>query len=829
MKAYCYRNIILFLIVFLGGQVAGQSYILTGTVTDSITAEPLAFVNIIYDDSGKGIVSSLDGKFDLRLDNKPEKLLFSYVGYNHKTIIPANLLGTEKIKVTLCPKLYLLDEIYVRPGVNPAHRIIELASANRKTNHPETVGSFSYIAYDKMVFTTDMDSLAEPKNQRKRRKYPEEIAQFETEDAPDSTAREFLSRQYLLMMESISSRKFIYPDKNKEEIIASRISGFERPSFVIMAKQFKSFSFYDDFIALADKKYLNPINPVSTSKYFFLLEDSLFTARNDTVFIISFRPKNGMNFDGLKGVLYINSYKWAIQNVIAEACEQQNELFSVKIQQKYELVDGSHWFPVQLNTNLIFNNIVAQTNTRSMKVIGIGKSYLLNIRLNPELDKREFSGDYVNINESAHRIPGDIWDRYRPESLTQKEEETYHTVDSIGKVHHFDQTFNTFESFMTGYLPGNYFDLDLRSLVSYNSFEGWRFGLGGITNKNLSGLFSAGGHVAYGLRDRNWKYGFFAEFHFSIRYEGSLRIGYLDDLEELGSIGFLEQLSLVSSESYRKYMVENMDNLKSKQLSISWKMFKYLKSNVFFNISHVSATGPYMFSISEHTPEILINRFDYTEAGVMLRYAFGEGFMVTPRGNKFSLGTKYPIVYLNISRGMYWFGGDFSFTRIETKLDKTFTTRRLGDSKIRVVMGYASGNIPYSRLYSGNGSYKTIGIETENSFSTMRFNEFLSNSFFSMFYKQDFGKLFFRAKKFSPTIALATNIGFGWLEHAEQHRNIEFSTLSKGFYESGILLNNLIEQKFIGYGIGLFYRYGPYSFSRFRDNLAVKITFLLNI
>ena len=76
---------------------------------------------------------------------------------------------------------------------------------------------------------------------------------------------------------------------------------------------------------------------------------------NDTVFIISFRPYKGRNFEGMKGVLYINSHGYAVQNVLAEAYDQKNEPFKVSIQQQYDLIEGKRWFPVLLSSTIIFS------------------------------------------------------------------------------------------------------------------------------------------------------------------------------------------------------------------------------------------------------------------------------------------------------------------------------------------------------------------------------------------------------------------------------------------------------------------------------------------
>lgn len=806
----------------------GQNLRIAGTVIDSISREPLAFVNITYEKSGKGTVSSIDGKFLLNVNDAAIKLQFSYVGYKQKTISLSPLVGLGNLIIELTAKTYDLNEIYVYPGENPAHRMINHAIQNRGINNPERLGSFSYISYDKMIFTVDADSLSEPVKRKKKRKEPQNFSGFPEEDYSDTNARKIIEKQHLLVMESISTRKFIYPDKDKEEILASRVSGFEKPSFVLMARQFQSFSFYENFVTISDKKYLNPLTPGSTGLYFFLLEDTMFTERNDTVFIISFRPKSGKNFDGLKGVLYINSYKWAVQNVIAEASKQSYELITVKIQQKYDIIND-HWFPVQLNTNMIFNNVAAETNTQKMKVVGIGKSYLINIRINPELSRKEFDNTFIEVSKNAHEMPEDFWERYRVDSLSAKDRETYRTIDSIGRARHFDRIFNNVETLMTGYIPGRYFNLDIRSIIDYNTYEGWRLGLGGITSKNLSSLFNFGGHFAYGFRDKAWKYGVSLNLNLDSRNDVFLKISYLDDLEEAGGLNFLEKEKLFSSESFRNYMVENMDLVQKKQVELGWKMFKYLNLNLFFRTSVNTASNSYFYSVTTENPRLLTNQFEFTEAGIMTRFAYKEGFMETPAGNRFSLGTKSPVLYLNIIKGFDWMDGGFDFIHLETKLSKTFTSRRIGDSRIQISTGLVRGKVPYSRLYAGKGSYKNFGVETENSFATMRFNEFLSDRFVSFYFKQDFGRLLFGGNKFRPGLAVVNNIGFGWLDHHEYHNNIEFRTLEKGYFECGLLINNLINQRMFGYGFGIFYRYGPYSFSRIRDNFALKLSLTLNL
>jgi len=132
-------------------------------------------------------------------------------------------------------------------------------------------------------------------------------------------------------------------------------------------------------------------------------------------------------------------------------------------------------------------------------------------------------------------------------------------------------------------------------------------------------------------------------------------------------------------------------------------------------------------------------------------------------------------------------------------------------------------------LYAGIGSYGIFTIESENSFATMRLNEFVSGRFANFHFQQDFGKLLFSSGTFQPGIVLATSIGFGQLPYDPNHVNFEGESYENGYYESGILFNNLLRQWFIGYGLGVFYRYGPYSLPKTIDNFAFKFTIRFNL
>ncbi len=823
------------LLSFLSLIVNSQSPGISGRVTDSNTRKSLAFVNIVYNSHGNGTVSSIDGEFNIPESTKIEFLKFSYLGYHSKIISREEALGNSKLVIRMEKTTYNIEEVSVTPGINPAHRIIQEVIANRDLNNPEKMRSFSYNSYSKMFFTLSFDTLAKEIDEDPAKsfisiEYNKDTAAVSESDSSLQEALDFFEKQHLFLMEFVSTREFLYPDRNKETVTASRVSGFKDPSFTLLATQLQSFSFYEELITIMDRKYLNPISRGSTRKYLFILEDTMYTELNDTLFVISFRPLKGRNFDGLKGFLHINTNKYAVQNVVAEAAET-NGLFRIKIQQKYDLVENKQWFPVQLNTDIIFQPEEMKANGIPIALLGIGKSYLSEIVLEPELKRRDFSHIELQIEDDAHKQDDRYWDLHRAVPLSSKDTNTYEFIDSVGEEANIDRTLTVIETLVSGYIPWKFLNIDYRSIFHYDHYEGFRFGLSAETNQKLSPWFSLGAKVGYGLKDKGFKYGGNLQLNLYPPGETYLRLSYDKDVYESAGIDFIEEPPMTSSEIFRTFLIRNKDIVEQKELAFGTSLLPYVKVQLFLNQQSRQVTSDY-FRFPDYSDigfEPPTRLFHFTETGIKFRYAFKEKFMETPRGNRLSLGTDYPVIQANISRGLNFLDGQFEYTRIEARISKTFLSKNFGQSIISITGGYIDSNLPYPRLYNGHGSYGKFTVETGNSFATMRMNEFVSDRFVSLFFKQNFGELLFKTDKFKPKIALVQNIGFGDLVYKENHYGISMRTMDEGYYESGLLINNILNQMFVGYGLGVFYRYGPYQLTETIDNFAFKFTITINL
>jgi hypothetical protein len=304
------KSLLILLIATFCFNISYSQDFVQGKIIDSKTKKALAFVNIIFNGNPYfGTTTDIDGGFSFRSAINTGKLTCSYVGYEDLHLDLSTIKTKNQLLIELHPSQHVLQEVIVKAGENPANRIIRRVIANKNLNNPENIASFKYTSYNKEVYdlvpsdADDTDSL----------KY---------------RLKTFLKGGHMLFSESVTERKFIKPDINEEVVIASKVSGLKRPSFASIGSDIQPFSFYKDIITILDINYLNPIAKGSLKKYTFMIEDTLFQNK-DTTYIISFKPQKKKNIEALTGLLYINTNKYAIQNVIAEPFEKG--LIDIKI------------------------------------------------------------------------------------------------------------------------------------------------------------------------------------------------------------------------------------------------------------------------------------------------------------------------------------------------------------------------------------------------------------------------------------------------------------------------------------------------------------------
>ncbi|MGE0569163.1 MAG: DUF5686 family protein, partial [Bacteroidia bacterium] len=710
-KNNCYI-LLYFHLLFLLIIPSVYSQTINGRILEEQTGKEIPFVFVKEKGTNNGVTCDIDGRFKLSVKSFPATFQFQIIGYESKEININEFNAASELKIYLKPTSFVLDEISVSPKENPANELIRQLIKNKSKHDPHKLPFYSCHTYAKTYFTISD-------------KNGDENYYTKLDTAKNKDEINLVKKQYLFLLETSSLRKYLFKNIHQEKILASKVSGFKSAPFASMASQLQSFSFYDNSIEVLGIKYVNPIQKGTFRRYNFEIEDTIIQ-NSDTTILIRFNPKPDPTFKGLKGVIYINKAHVAISNVIASPIESQSEENNIRIQQQYSMV-GEHWFPSQLNTEIIFTSakINSSDNSKSNFIKCVSKVYIDDVNLDSIIKiKRK---NTVVLTEKGYESKDDnYWDYIRIDSLSEKEKRTYVKIDSIGKAQKFEQKIKLLKIMSTGLIPIGVFGIDINRILKVNDYEGVRLGCGVKTNEKLSNWFQIGAFGGYGFRDKAFKYGGELSLFADKNKNQFLKFELYRDLQESGNFSFYgANNSLFSTERIRTLMVNKMDAVSAFKASINTSFFNVFKSSLYLSVSEM--TTPFGYGSPEKKYEDVINKFTNNEIGINIKYwpfeKYAESFL-----GLVSLGSKWPCFYLNVSQSMLDkvqdYQSKFYYSKIDFKIVQNIPFKIKGYFKYALQAGKVFGNVPYSLQFNNNPSRaNNYPVSADNSFETMYYNE----------------------------------------------------------------------------------------------------------
>ncbi len=779
---YLFKSGLLLLLVISIQSLCFAQVKIYGTIKDDVTKAAVPFAAIVEKGLNNGTVSDIDGKFSLEVKSLPVTVSVSLIGYKPTDIIVENI----KINIQLKATVYQLKETSVRPGKNPADDIIKRVIANRDELNPENLSSYRYNTYSKTIVTGRKDTVVNPFS-----------SLFGNSDSMSMAFNQLFDRQHLFISESVTEKKFKYPDNRHETILASRTSGLKDPLFATLTTQLQSFSFYENkTFKILNTEYNSPLANDAFTNYKFEIEDTSFSG-TDTILIISFQPKKGKRQTCMAGFLHINKTYYALESALAGPTGTSQ--MAIMVRHFYQRFDDGHWFPVQLNTDMKLNGM--KIGDRNMVVEA--RTYIKNIEINPEIKQKEFGALEIEVDENALKNQEKLLPEYRQNDLDKKDSATYISIDSLAKQLKLEKRIDFLEAALEGKIRISILDIPIDKIVGYNNYEGFRLGVGLETNHRMLKWMRLGGYFAYGFNDHAIKYGGFVEFLPYHKMDLKIRIDYKRDVFNSGFTDFPSLGPIILNNATSALVLNIFDSIQIFEGSISIRPFLNWQIRFAMNHQIMDPTLPYRF-----LPDTNANQhYNLTEIDISTRWAIKEKYIALGR-RYISKPTKFPIIQLHLTQSLPGLGGQFSYTKLIGRVTQNFYVHKLGKTTLAVEGGYILGDAPYGKLFANRGSFANFSIVSRNGFETMRSNEFLMDSYVSVFFQHNFGTLF-RFKKFiKPELILVHNLGVGWLREPERHTGIPFKTMKHGFFETGFIIDNILVISNLGLGGGVFYRYG---------------------
>lgn len=357
----------------------------------------------------------------------------------------------------------------------------------------------------------------------------------------------------------------------------------------------------------------------------------------------------------------------------------------------------------------------------------------------------------------------------------------------------------------------------------FNKFERARLGLALSTNDKLARWFSLGGYYGYGIKEEEEKYGGKITFNLLKDRDFKLKLTFNNSYKEVGRDN-VDDINLVyQGQLTRNFFGYQYDRIQELKGEISARPMSSLVLSA--SVSAGIWEPKYEYFYIDST----VRKIRADELTLAFRYAPGEQTL-TMFGKRFVLNPGNPIIDVKYKQGLSLFSDTgLVYSKIEASFSVSLYKGRIGHSIVRVTGGIADRDLPYNQLFTGFGSYDpSFCIIVHNHFQTMAPYEFLSDRYVNLFYSHNFGNRFINDPFIKPKFTIYQNMGYGVLSKPENH-HIEFSKMDKVFLESGLVISDIVrfdyQYYYIGLGAGVFYRYGEYSFTEEKDNVAVKISF----
>lgn len=786
-----------------------QSTVVSGTVVDAATLEPLTFVNVSFQNTNIGTATDLDGRFELGAEQMFSTLLISYIGYQDQ-LIEIKIKEQQQLQIALIANATELEMITIKAKKqryskknNPAVDLMRKVIRHKKQSGLNSQAFYQYDLHEKVEL--DVNHLN--KKWKEKKLFQAFDLVWNYVDSSDQQQPPLLP---ILLREKIGT---VYhrsnPNTTKTHIHAYKLSKFNKSMpynnvNTTINALYQDIDIYENNIILLRNQFLSPLAPLAIDFYRFYIIDTVEILQQSAIHL-SFIPKNQANF-GFTGDLYIsNDDSYQVLKVEMGIFGNLNLNFvrDIKIEQEFQSIDSA--FVLKKNKVAIDYALTEE----GVGMYGIKTVFYDHYHFKSPTDSTVFAGvEKEIVAADAEEKNNDYWINHRLESLSDKEAGIYEMVDTLKTIPKFRRFQKISNLLVTGYIPVGKIDVGPYATIgSFNSVEGFRLKLGGETNLNFSKKLLLQAYMAYGFRDRAYKYAAYGYYSFHDNYLNNPRhYLHLSYAKETGFPG-LEQ----------RFINEN-----NFLLSFKWGATDYMLFSNTFQVGYVKETGAFTYELSftntlrrpygqltfSHFTNDTSNQVagvTSSEVGFNFRFAPNQQFLV--RGKyRYPIYNKYPIFIAKYDLGVKnILGGQYSYHRLTASIFKRLELSILGHTNVEITAGQIFGHIPYILTHIPLAN-QTYAYRT-NAYNLMSFIEFASDRYLNINFRHYFKGFFLNKipllKKLKAREILSVKLLWGSMSdknnptlHPEL---IQFSTNT-----SGEAVTYILHQKpYVEIGLGI--------------------------
>lgn len=726
---------ILVICAVLALTAAGAGRHVRGIVRDSITTEGLPYASITVDGTTSGTVADSRGLFEFVVPHDAVTVTAATQGYAPRTV-PLWQNSLNILDIYLPPQAQELREVVVHkrkytkrnnPAVEFARRLRERAYLTDPRGRPY----YSYERYERITLgLNDFDTAMHRGMSRRIPFLAEHI---------DTSA---LTGKPVLTMSVNERSSTVYhrsePAADREVVHGRRRRGVDEVLEAenvqtLLSEALREVDLYDSDIRLLRNNFISPLSTLAPDFYRFYLVDTVEVVGTPCT-VLAFYPRNPAS-TGFIGHVYV---------------ERDDSAMAVR---RVELRVSP-----DINLNFVDRLLIEQEYDRGPE----GERVKTLDRLVAELrlvpgTPQIYAGRYISLrNHNFEAIPDSIYGGLaatRTESGAGERDSLFwvaaaslppsHAENSVAllmkrlrRVPLYYYGEKLLQRMFTGYWPtGNpsRFDIGpLNTIASYNSVEGLRLRLGGMTTAALSPRWFGRGYGAYGFRDHRWKYGGEVEYSFHDKRihsrefpVHSLRLSHSYDMDRLGS-----HYLYTSQDNFVLSLTRMADRVQVYRRESRLKYTLELENNFSIEATaeHVRLDrGPYVGFVDSRGRDY--GHYGRCGLEVQLRYAPGEKF-IQARSNRIPANLDAPVwVVRHVFSPKGLFGNRFAVQVTEASFSKRFWLSIAGRLDVVCGAGHVWSAAPFPDLLIPNANISyTI---QPGSFALMNPMEFVNTSYVS--------------------------------------------------------------------------------------------------
>lgn len=732
----------------------------------------------------------------------------SHEGYYSKTV------DFSDKKVVLEPlsldKESLIDSVEILDQSDPrALALLKEVEEKYKQNSPSSLDSYRYVAYEKLSLDFAPDSLA---TFQKYVKALGDKVESEPDLSPSKKQKKDSLRAYQFRKFIAGSNGFLWERATKYQyntrygkkttVLDSKVSGLTEPNYQLLS------------LGTKPEEMPRILRKENRNLYRFFLSDTLQWNGRETL-VIHYSQRGDKTHSGrpqFSGRLLIDEQMRALVKVESQDRDDSEGW----IQEEWQLLEGK-WFPKSKTryarlTSFKLDPKVMESEAARLGYFATHETSFLSPEANIDLDPKEMKGYELEVENYG----GKTLDSYRTSPLTKREESAYEQIDSLSQKHRLEQRANLLSSIARGRIRLGAVDLLPSRMLKLNHYEGLRLGVVLKLNEKVHPYISPDAYLAYGFKDKEFKYGAGVDVRTSLSWHSVFRLEYYK--EALVGGLFSEDLW-----NFRMRLMNSGVNLANEN---------YISSEG-FKLSYERDLGKDFtarLALKKEENEAL---FDYSFKGetkafeessliFTLKYAPQTHAAMAPYG-RYTYQTGYPELYLNYERGLNGLNGESDFHRLDFLF--THSARSLiGKTGIRLYGGKLWGEVPIWHHFQMNGLARNkdelkFGLSSYLGFATMPAGKYYSDQFVGYYLTQELPWYFKSFGKNTSSIDILYRGAVGSMKDPLLH-GFQFDTLDKLYQEVGLEWNNFLSTRF---NLGFFYRVGPYQTSSFKDNFALQL------